>query len=113
MFNSLNFSRINKSRALRWHPNGLESWSLSDWCVAVVGEVGELCNVVKKMNRARDGLVGNKETPEELRAMLLKEFADVVIYLDLLAQREKINIADAVRAKFNEVSERNGFPERL
>ena len=31
----------------------------------------------------------------------------------LLAQRERIDLAAAIRDKFNEVSERNGFPERL
>jgi NTP pyrophosphatase (non-canonical NTP hydrolase) len=103
----------NASRGKRWHPSGLVSWSLSDWFTAMAGEVGELGNVVKKLNRARDGLKGNKETPGELHAMLAKEAADILIYLELFAQAANFDLVEATREKFNEVSERNGFPERL
>jgi NTP pyrophosphatase (non-canonical NTP hydrolase) len=103
----------NASRSKRWHPSGLVSWSLSDWFTALAGEVGELGNVVKKLNRARDGLKGNKETREELRSMLVKEAADIFIYLELFAQVAEFDLMEATVAKFNEVSERNGFPERL
>jgi NTP pyrophosphatase (non-canonical NTP hydrolase) len=106
-------SVVSFARALRWHPKGLDSWSLSDWAVALAGEAGELCNVVKKLNRVRDSLVGNKETPEELQAALGEEIADVYIYLDLFARRAGLNLEDVIRKKFNAVSERNGFPERL
>lgn len=103
----------NASRGKRWHPSGLVSWSLSDWFTAMAGEVGELGNIVKKLNRARDGLKGNKETPEQLRVMLAKEVADILIYLELFCQVAGIDLVAATRLKFNEVSERNGFPERL
>lgn len=107
---------VNRQRSDRWHPAGLQSWTLSDWCVAFMGEAGELCNVVKKMNRLRDGLVGNQNTDAsaaELQWKLAMEIADAAIYLDLLAQREGIVLEDAIVEKFNIVSERNGFPERL
>lgn len=106
-------SITNFARALRWHPQGLDSWSLSDWGVALAGEVGELCNVIKKLNRIRDGLTGNKETPENLKTEVGREIADVFIYLDLLARRAGFNLEDVVREKFNSTSERLGFPERL
>jgi NTP pyrophosphatase (non-canonical NTP hydrolase) len=101
------------ARALHWHPQGLQSWSLSDWACALAGETGELCNVVKKLNRNRDGLIGNKETPEQLQAALGDEIADVYVYLDLFARRAGFNLEDVVRKKFNEVSLRNGFGQRL
>lgn len=75
-----------------------------------------MCNVVKKLNRLRDGLVGNHGddvSHAQLVDKLGKELADVVIYCDLLAQREGLNLGELVRLKFNEVSERNNFPERL
>ena len=115
-FQSLpHISTINYTRAIRWHPDGLESWSLSDWGMGLAGEVGELCNVVKKMNRIRDGLKGNKphENFGTLSSMLGDEIADVFIYLDLFARRAGFNLEDVVRKKFNETSERVGFPERL
>lgn len=107
---------VNGTRCLRWHPQGITSWSQSDWAVAIAGEAGEMCNVVKKLNRLRDGLVGNHgddESRTALVAKLGKELADVVIYCDLLAQREGMNLGVLVQEKFNEVSERNDFPERL
>ena len=106
-------SELNLQRCLRWHPSGLNSWSYSDWFTAMAGEVGELGNVIKKLNRARDGLPGNSLAPDELREMAKKEIADVYIYLDLLAQAMNVDLSSAVREKFNEVSDRNGFPEKL
>jgi NTP pyrophosphatase (non-canonical NTP hydrolase) len=108
-------SVLNHVRALRWHPgpHGLDSWSLSDWAVALAGECGELCNVVKKLNRVRDGIAGNKEPPVALKAALGDEIADVYLYLDLFARRAGFNLEDVIRRKFNATSERLGFPERI
>lgn len=103
----------NVDRCARWHPGGPNDWSMSDWAVAAAGECGEACNIVKKLNRERDKLTGNKETKQELEANLAAEIADTVIYLDLLAARAGIDLAAAIIAKFNLVSEREGFPERL
>jgi NTP pyrophosphatase (non-canonical NTP hydrolase) len=112
--NITHISNVNLKRCLRWHPEGIDSWSLSDWAVALAGEAGELCNVVKKLNRNRDGLVGNKgESDAQLIDALKAEAADVYLYLDLFAQRVGFDLAEAVRAKFNAVSERIGAPERL
>jgi NTP pyrophosphatase (non-canonical NTP hydrolase) len=109
--------QVNLARCLRWHPAGLNSWSLSDWAVALAGEVGEACDVIKKLNRLRDNLVGNHKasqlTNESLMGELANELADVYLYLDLLAQAAQIDLPAAIRAKFNVVSERNNFPERL
>ena len=93
------------------HP--LSGWSLSDWLLAATGEFGEAANVAKKLNRVRDGIPGNTQTPEELHAALADEFADAVIYLDLAAQSQGISLGDAIVAKFNRTSERIGAPHRL
>lgn len=105
------FRDNNVERCNRWHPAGIESWSPSDWLTAVCGELGELASLLKMRNRERDGLPGNKFSPTD--EDIAKEIADVVIYLDLLAASLNINLAESVIAKFNEVSERVGFPERL
>lgn len=106
-------SHINLERCKRWHEAGLDSWSLSDWAVAFAGEVGEACDVIKKLNRVRDRMPGNKVSETQLRADLGKELADSFLYLLLLAARARINLFFEVRDKFNEVSERLKFPERL
>lgn len=104
------FSHLNRRRCES--PDGfnhaLNSWSLSDWITAVTGELGEAANVAKKLNRVRDGIPGNKETEEELRAMLRDEIADTFIYLDLLAQSQGFSLIDAVREKFNKTSDKIG-----
>lgn len=109
------FSAENRRRCE--HPKGfnhrLDSWSLSDWFTAVVGELGEAANVAKKLNRVRDGIPGNDETPDELRAKLSAELADAFIYLDLLAQSQGIDLSAAVRETFDRKSEKIGYAAAL
>jgi len=77
------FSERNRRRCEA--PNGfnhaLMSWTLSDWCTATLGELGEAANVIKKLNRVRDGIPGNAETEAELWAKLSEEIADTVTFL--------------------------------
>lgn len=89
------------------HP--LSGWSLSDWFTAVTGELGEAANIAKKLNRVRDGIPGNTETPEQLRAALADEIADTFVYLDLLAQSQGIDLGQAVIAKFTKTSAKIGY----
>jgi NTP pyrophosphatase (non-canonical NTP hydrolase) len=103
----------NLSRCSRWHPGGLSEWSLSDWSVATAGELGEALNVVKKLNRERDGIAGNTVAAAELHSQLADEIADVAIYLDIMAASEGIDLSSAIASKFNRTSEKVGFPERL
>jgi NTP pyrophosphatase (non-canonical NTP hydrolase) len=103
--------RANVTRCNRWHPEGIGSWSSSDWITAITGELGELASLIKMRNRERDGLPGNKFSPTD--EQIAKEAADVFMYLDLFCARNGINLAEAVTQKFNEVSERVGFPDRV
>lgn len=105
------FRQANVARCLKWHPAGIESWSPSDWLTALAGELGELASLLKMRNRERDGLPGNKFSPTD--KMVADELADVLTYLDLLAAALGVDLSSATVAKFNEVSERVGFPDRL
>jgi NTP pyrophosphatase (non-canonical NTP hydrolase) len=175
------FSRVNLARCLRWHPQGLSSWSLSDWAVALAGEVGEvcevidrswhgpldtvalgneladvytyldlfaaaaqldlhqedskalqgkhpgstwgtitlamhagkLCDVVKKLNRYRDGLRGNKDSEAELRQQMGTLVRKIALRTRQLAEAVGLDLEVCVCEKFNYVSERSGFPERI
>lgn len=111
----LAFSDINRARCEGSdgfnHP--LDGWSLSDWFTATLGELGEAANIAKKLNRVRDGIPGNSETPEELQEKLGDELADTFIYLDLLAQRAGISLQGAVIRKFNATSRKLGGPIKL
>jgi NTP pyrophosphatase (non-canonical NTP hydrolase) len=108
------FSKRNRERCES--PEGfnhaLNSWSLSDWMTAVLGELGEAANVAKKLNRVRDGIPGNKETEAELRAKFARELADTFIYLDLTAQAAGIDLPQVVVDVFNAKSEQIGSPIR-
>lgn len=105
------FRMANVQRCLKWHPDGIESWSPSDWLTAISGELGELASLVKMRNRERDGLPGNKFSPTDKQ--IADEVADVFTYLDLFAAAHDMDLGAAVTAKFNEVSERVGFPDRI
>jgi len=111
-FSSANRLRCQAKEGFN-HP--LDSWSLSDWLMATLGELGEAANVGKKLNRIRDGIPGNKdgETAEALKAKLGREIADAFCYLDLLAQANDVNLADVVPATWNAKSEEIGYPGRL
>ncbi len=112
----MTFSERNKLRCES--PSGfnhaLESWSPSDWAVAFIGEAGEACNIIKKLNRIRDGIPGNAihETEGVLLKALRKELADASIYLDLLAQRYGLDLEECRNEKFAETSLKIGYVER-
>jgi len=106
---------INAQRCLRWHPGGIDEWSVSDWGVAMAGEAGEVCDAIKKLRRIETGaknLSDIKTTEQALEAIGI-ELADTVLYCDLLAQRLRIKLSVYIQRKFNSVSEKYGFPERL
>lgn len=109
------FSRANLARCVA--PDGfrhpLDSWSLSDWFLAAVGELGEAANVAKKLNRCRDGIAGNKETEDDLRAKLRREIGDTGVYLDLLCQYLGFSLLDAMIEVFNRKSAEIGYPVEL
>jgi NTP pyrophosphatase (non-canonical NTP hydrolase) len=91
--------------------HALASWSLSDWLTATAGELGEAANVIKKLNRCRDGIPGNTQTEAELRDQLAEELADTVIYLDLLAQAAGLDLETIRDAKFAKTSAKIGYVE--
>ena len=91
-----------------FHP--LFSWTETDWACALAGEIGELCNLIKKRRRLNPG-VGEASKFIEFGVYgtaAIDEMADVVIYLDLLAARMGVDLGAAIRKKFNEVSCRRG-----
>lgn len=96
--------------------HALEAWSLTDWATAMGGECGEALNVVKKLRRLEigSGFVREfEESAPSLHRDLADEIADVVIYADLLAARAGIDLSEAIRRKFNEVSQRVGSQVHL
>ncbi len=76
----------NHTRHVRYYRPGQAPWTMDDWMVAIGGEAGEALNLVKKINRDRQRMSGNFGISfEALRDQLGDELADVVIYLDVIA----------------------------
>lgn len=96
-FDSIRYSNI--TRQLEWN-NGSEKLSLAYKGNELAGEVGELCNVLKKLERERIGIKGSKATKTDAE----DEIADVIICADLIAEDLGINLFEAVKNKFNKTS---------
>ncbi|WP_247875648.1 MazG-like family protein [Brucella sp. 09RB8913] len=94
----------NVARDQEWN-TGSERVSMTFRATELAGEVGEACNVIKKLERERIGLVGSRDTKEHLA----EELADIVICTDLVAMDAGIDLDAAIAAKFNATSEKNGL----
>ena len=113
----LNFREVSKTNLERckiWHPSGTDDWSPLEWAGAMCGEAGEAANVAKKLKRMMTGLRQSRNPDgRALVNQLRKEIGDTYLYLDLLAQSMNLDMQDCVTHAFNQVSEREGFPQRL
>ena len=102
---SLTFRRLRKANLTRCVKDirPIESWTPLEWGGSLAGEVGELCNLLKKMRR------GSKIKKSDLA----HELADVITYADLVAASLDIDLGEAVIEKFNIVSKRWNSKFRL
>jgi len=111
-FNELQI--VNTQRSHAWHDKG-KTWTLADWGNALAGEVGELCNIIKKIRRIETG-VAVRETEADIKKLKEEaalEVADVIIYADLIATELGVFTGDIVQKKFNITSDQFGFPQKL
>jgi NTP pyrophosphatase (non-canonical NTP hydrolase) len=86
------------------------------WSTALAGELGELCNMIKKMERVSHGGIdgGSSYTAASInKEMLEEEIGGIAIYLDLLAGLLDISLEDAIIKTFNSKSEKYSFQEFL
>lgn len=105
MLKELRFA--NKVRQQEWDPTDVITieYRGNELC----GEVGEACNVIKKIARERLGLRGSRATLEQLA----EELADVIICTDLIAMQAGIDLAEAVCQKFNATSQKYNLQTRV
>ncbi len=100
--------RVNVRRDKEWNTGSVPLTTIFR-ATELAGEAGEVCNVVKKLHRARIGIAGGNATVNDLR----DELADVIIAADLLAMAEGIDLEEAVISKFNRTSHDRGFATLL
>lgn len=111
MKNRLSLNELREANEYRhdeWAGGGRKI-PLSFRGVELAGECGEACNELKKLERYTLGLAGGKWDLQGLR----EELADVLISADLIAMDLNIDLAAAVREKFNKTSAKHGFVTRL
>lgn len=108
---TFNYTDLPTANAVRQKEYGenADKLSLSYFGNALAGEVGEACNVLKKLDREAMGLKGSRDTVDHLA----EELADVDIYLALLYAKLGIDRKAAVAKKFNSTSEKLGFQTYL
>ena len=100
-------TEANTARQSAWCPD--QQPDLSFRGNELAGETGEVCNVIKKLERERQGWRGSRDTKEHLA----EELADVVICANLVAIAAGIDLDSSVESKFNSTSEKVGLPHRL
>lgn len=103
--NGLSFNTLRSANEQRIKSSKYEKcerdWTTAHWLQATVGELGELANIMKKVDRG-------DFTLDAARSDIAKELADVQTYLDILAMKLGIDLGMATKDKFNEVSKRIG-----
>jgi len=107
--NSLKFSEFrdkNVERLSNKSYEKCESWIYAQWIQAIVGELGELANILKKVDR------GDYEI-RDVEQKIAYEIADTVTYIDILSHKLDIDLGQAIVDKFNIVSDRIGSNIKL
>lgn len=97
----------NAERQVEW--DGSDKIDEMFKAVELVGEVGELCNNIKKIKREQLGLKGSRCSRKDLES----EFGDVMITLALLAEYMCIDLEKVTKEKFNETSDKMGFKTKF
>lgn len=86
-----------------WNPHNLLTPLFR--ATELAGEIGEACNVIKKLEREKLGLVGSRDTLDHLG----EELADGFICLDLIAMSYDLSMSLYVPRKFNYTSRQRGL----
>lgn len=99
--------QANAQRMKEWDPTN--TITLAYKGNELAGEVGEACNIIKKLERERLGLRGSRATKHQLA----EELADIIICVDLIAMQLDIALDYAVEQKFNATSDKYKLRTRI
>lgn len=107
MLKATSLRTANVERQKLWDVNNLITLSYRGNELA--GEIGEACNIIKKLERERLGIRGSRATIDQLA----QELADGIICIDLIAAATNIDLAEAIIHKFNLTSYARELPVML
>jgi NTP pyrophosphatase (non-canonical NTP hydrolase) len=102
--NITEFSRKNTMRATYNFLRPPDRRNLEYFLIALTGELGEFANAYKKTIRKINPGTG-RDYEAITQEDMASELADIQIYLDLLATSCEVDLAKAVKEKFNRVSD--------
>lgn len=92
-----------------------ERFPITFFTTGLAGEVGELCNMIKKTDRVRLGSIdgGTSYKAKDItKQKLAEEIGGIFIYLDLIASLLCIDMETAIVETFNSKSEELNLPHR-
>lgn len=90
-----------EDRNVEWDPDS--KLTLEFFAVELAGEIGEACNIIKKLMREKLGIKGSRATKQDLK----DELEDVIICAALCANAAGISLNPA--DKFNATSRKIGI----
>ena len=93
------FQEMNSKRNIFFESKRGVQFDIFDWALAIAGESGELCNLLKKVKR-KDFLISDKKKE------ILQELADIITYCDLAMTNLEANTEEELIDKFKIVSKR-------
>lgn len=105
-----------KDGSASYHTTDGADWSALEWAGAMAGEAGEAANLAKKLRRGDftlDDQITVKGETKTAREFLGDEIADVMLYAHALARRCGIDVAEAIKSKFNATSDAIGSKVKL
>jgi NTP pyrophosphatase (non-canonical NTP hydrolase) len=107
------FSKLSAERA----EMGFKTYRnvpITYWTTALMGEGGELCNMIKKMERVAHGGIdgGSSYTAATIsKKDLAEEIGGIFIYLNILSGLLDIDMEEAIIETFNSKSEKYSFSQ--
>jgi len=109
------FQEVCALRSAKWHAGDGKEFTILETAGAMCGEAGEAANVAKKIRKFDLGLSqrAQKKDRSALVFGLAQEIADTITYLSKLASQADIDLEGAIIYTFNNVSDREGFEEKL
>lgn len=107
-FSMASFQKINASRCRELFHELTETgkWEMRDWALAIAGESGELCNLMKKILRG-DFTIENKYIA------IVDELADIITYCSLMLSALEMGMPIALMRKFDKINVRRGYDPEI
>jgi NTP pyrophosphatase (non-canonical NTP hydrolase) len=113
------FSKANEARKKQFFKDATAEWSIADAFMAMIGELGETANALKKVRRAELGMLNKNAEGRQINSLddakkqIAGEIGGFMCYLDQLCVQLGLRLEDCIVDEFNKKSAELGLPERI